>query len=487
MITDETYGRWKSLVPFVYDWFAHTRTSWPSLSARWGEVLDANAYRSRQRVYVTEQTEGGDGRTGKPMPNTILVCQAEVLRPRVAAAEHMIFDEHSKSPALRKEKALWHPGEVNRMRCVPGRENVLMTHTDAPEVFVFDASGPGGKQNSLKRADGTQYTPPAMCLRGHKENAEYALAISQKGEVVASGGKDGMVMIWELADANKGGGKKEDGGVGAPVVGGGLSSTELARHTCVWARCELAGHTDTIEDVCFNPQNEKELCSVGDDRAMFFWDTRTKKATGFANGAHSDDVHCVGWSAHDEHVVVTGGKDTVVKVWDRRVLTNGSNEAMHTFDTHTDSVLCVDMHPHAKGVFMTADEVGRVNVFDYTKVGAEQTPELAKAGAPYLVLQHSGHRGTVWDIQWNPYDPWTVCSTSVGDFQNTLQLWRVNDMIYRDTEECIRELEEHRDIICGRQAPLKSKNPAQENKEDSEGAAEKDDASGADADDAMEE
>lgn len=136
---------------------------------------------------------------------------------------------------------------------------------------------------------------------------------------------------------------------------------------------------------------------------------------------------------------------------------------------------------------MTADEVGRVNVFDYTKVGAEQTPELAKAGAPYLVLQHSGHRGTVWDIQWNPYDPWTVCSTSVGDFQNTLQLWRVNDMIYRDTEECIRELEEHRDIICGRQAPLKSKNPAQENKEDSEGAAEKDDASGADADDAMEE
>ena len=97
MITDDAYGRWKSLVPFVYDWFAHTRTSWPSLCARWGEVLDANDHRSRQRVYLTEQTEGTTA-SGKSTPNTILVCQAEVVRPRVAAAEHMICDEHAKSP-----------------------------------------------------------------------------------------------------------------------------------------------------------------------------------------------------------------------------------------------------------------------------------------------------------------------------------------------------------------------------------------------------
>ena len=104
VISDETYGRWKSLVPFVYDWFAHTRTSWPSLCARWGETVDRNAFRTKQRVYLTEQTEGTNT-AGKPLPNTILVCQAEVLRPRVAATEHMIFDEHSKSPILKKEKA----------------------------------------------------------------------------------------------------------------------------------------------------------------------------------------------------------------------------------------------------------------------------------------------------------------------------------------------------------------------------------------------
>lgn len=452
MISDETYGRWKSLVPFVYDWFAHTRTSWPSLCSRWGEVLDANPYRTKQRVYLTEQTEGTNA-AGKPLANTILVCQAEVLRPRVAAAEHMIFDEHSKSPILKKEKALWHPGEVNRMRCVPGQENVLLTHTDAPEVFVFDANGPGGKNSALSRADGSGYTAPTCVLLGHTENAEYALAVSQRSKLVASGGKDGKVLTWSLDDASTAAATSKKRQTGAhedvPMVGGGLSKAEMARHTCVAARSELTGHTDTIEDVCFNPSDENQLCSVGDDRNLFLWDTRAKKPAAAVKGAHEDDIHCVAWSSFDQHVIVTGSKDTTVKVWDRRKAQ--SDGAMHSFDSHVDSVLCIDMHPQAKGVFMTADEIGRINVFDYNKVGAEQSGDESRAGPSHLIFQHSGHRGTVWDIQWNPYDQWTACSTSVGEFQNTLQLWRVNDLIYRDIEQCIDELERHRDIICGKQ------------------------------------
>ena len=50
---------------------------------------------------------------------------------------------------------------------------------------------------------------------------------------------------------------------------------------------------------------------------------------------------------------------------------------------------------------MTADEIGRITVFDYTKVGAEQSAEQSKAAPAHVVFQHSGHRGTVWDIQWN--------------------------------------------------------------------------------------
>ena len=58
----------------------------------------------------------------------------------------------------------------------------------------------------------------------------------------------------------------------------------------------------------------------------------------------------MGWTSFEEHVVVTGGKDTMVKVWDRRMLSDGKSDAMHTFDTHTDSVLSLICTRQSKGV-----------------------------------------------------------------------------------------------------------------------------------------
>ncbi len=54
----------------------------------------------------------------------------------------------------------------------------------------------------------------------------------------------------------------------------------------------------------------------------------------------------------------------------------------------------------------------------------------------------------VVDFQWNPHDPWTFMSVSddVSDELGggTLQLWRVNDLIYRDEAEVLAELDKHR-------------------------------------------
>ena len=38
---------------------------------------------------------------------------------------------------------------------------------------------------------------------------------------------------------------------------------------------------------------------------------------------------------------------------------------------------------------------------------------------------------------------------SSGDGGNTLQMWRMNDLIYRAEEEALAELEKHKDVICG--------------------------------------
>ena len=45
-----------------------------------------------------------------------------------------------------------------------------------------------------------------------------------------------------------------------------------------------------------------------------------------------------------------------------------------------------------------------------------------------------------------------MASVSTGDGGNTLQLWRMNDLIYRPEAEALAELERHKVSICGGRA-----------------------------------
>jgi len=81
--TLKQYTRWKTLIPFLYDWFNnHNLTPWPSYTCRWGPQMESHTYKNKQRLYLSERTDGS-------APNTLLVMNAEVIRPRVAAAEHI--------------------------------------------------------------------------------------------------------------------------------------------------------------------------------------------------------------------------------------------------------------------------------------------------------------------------------------------------------------------------------------------------------------
>lgn len=50
----------------------------------------------------------------------------------------------------------------------------------------------------------------------------------------------------------------------------------------------------------------------------------------------------------------------------------------------------------------------------------------------------------VVDFQWHPTDKFTMVSVSEHDVGGSLQIWRINDLIYLPADEAIRELEAHR-------------------------------------------
>jgi histone-binding protein RBBP4 len=70
---------------------------------------------------------------------------------------------------------------------------------------------------------------------------------------------------------------------------------------------------------------------------------------------------------------------------------------------------------------------------------------------PELLFKHVGHRGEVKDFQWNMNDPWTILSVSSDEDGGSLQIQRMNDLIYRPREEVLKELEENRNKLTPQQ------------------------------------
>ncbi|XP_070027407.1 WD-40 repeat-containing protein MSI4-like [Nicotiana tabacum] len=434
---DERYTQWKSLVPVLYDWLANHNLVWPSLSCRWGPQFEQATYKNRQRLYLSEQTDGS-------VPNTLVIANCEVVKPRVAAAQHISqFNEEARSPFVKKYKTIIHPGEVNRIRELPQDSKIVATHTDSPDVLIWDVESQPNRHATL----GVNNSRPDLILTGHQDNAEFALAMCPSEPFVLSGGKDKSVVLWSIHDHVST--LAADQGATKSPGSGASNSKPSAEGPTVQARGVFQGHDDTVEDVQFCPSSAQEFCSVGDDSCLILWDARTGSSPAVkVEKAHNADLHCVDWNPHDVNYILTGSADNTVRMFDRRNLTSGGvGSPIHIFEGHTAAVLCVQWSPDKSSVFGSSAEDGILNIWDYDKIGKMEDSAGRKASTspPGLFFRHAGHRDKVVDFHWNAADPWTIVSVS-DDGESTggggtLQIWRMIDLIYRPEDEVLNELE----------------------------------------------
>ncbi|GER37115.1 WD-repeat protein [Striga asiatica] len=411
---DESYAHWKLLVPVLYDWIASHNLVWPSLSCRWGPVLEKGNFRNKQRLYLSEQTD-------HTHPNTLIIANCKVVKPRVAAESHIAnFNEDARSPFVKKYKTILHPGEVNRIRELPQNKNIVATHTDCPEVLIWDVEAQPNRHAVL----GAEDSRPDLVLSGHQDNAEYALAMCPAEPYVLSGGKDKSVVLWSIQDH-----VSTLATDATQTAESTRSIVKAADNSSVGPRGVFQGHNDTVEDVQFCPSSSQQFCSVGDDSCLILWDARTGSNPVIkVEKAHNADLHCVDWNPHDENYILTGSADHTVHMFDRRNLTtDGVGSPVHKFQGHKAAVLCVQVGQK--------EETGSNN-------------PTAPAG---LFFQHAGHRDKVVDFQWNAYDPWTIVSVS-DDGEcfgggGTLQMWRMTDLLYRPKDEVLAELQKFKDHV----------------------------------------
>ncbi|RXH88760.1 hypothetical protein DVH24_000359 [Malus domestica] len=370
---NDRYTQWKSLVPVLYDWLVNH-----NLVVAWSE------------------TDGS-------VPNTLVIANCEVVKPRVAAAEHI--------------------SQVNRIRELPQNSKIVATHTDSPDVLIWDIEAQPNRHAVLGASD----SRPDLLLTGHQDNAEFALAMCPSEPFVLSG------------EPGSGGGSAKH----SSKTGG--SNDKLRDSPSVEPRGVYKGHEDTVEDVQFCPSSSQEFCSVGDDSCLILWDTRAGSSSAVkVEKAHDADLHCVDWNPHDVNLILTGSADNTIRLFDRRYLTSGGvGSPVHTFEGHNAAVLCIQWSPHKASVFGSSAEDGLLNIWDHEKVGKNGSkPSNAPPG---LFFRHAGHRDKVVDFHWNASDPWTIASVSddCGSTGGggTLQIWRMIDLIYRPEEEVLAELD----------------------------------------------
>jgi len=63
---------------------------------------------------------------------------------------------------------------------------------------------------------------------------------------------------------------------------------------------------------------------------------------------------------------------------------------LHLFESHTDEVLHLAWSPHNPTIFASASSDRRVNVWDLSQIGVEQTPDDQEDGPPELMFVHGG-------------------------------------------------------------------------------------------------
>ena len=154
---------------------------------------------------------------------------------------------------------------------------------------------------------------------GH-DGAIYSAKFSPDGKLVATGGYDKMVMVWNPADVH-------------PVdIAGRLDGKPDAKPNYV----RLAGHNGPVRSVAFSPKG-KLILSGSEDNSIRIWDLATGESVKSLRG-HGSSVRSCTFSP-DGEMVLSGGDDESVRLWNVRGYEEVRVLHATVFAGHEDAVL----------------------------------------------------------------------------------------------------------------------------------------------------
>ncbi|KAK9808078.1 hypothetical protein WJX73_003318 [Symbiochloris irregularis] len=453
--TLQMFNTWSQRAQLLYRWLLLHNCQRSSITCRWS-----------QSSHVHPDIPGGantvlssEREIDREWPNTLTLCSEPCIQDEEALRQSHLDDSgkalqakiHAQTWPKSHEsvvKRIVHPGQVNRIREVgaPGHESRVVTHTDAPELFVWNVSSQPARSPQSTQADTWRPVPSVadLVLTGHTAAAEYALATSSSLEpCIASGGQDTRVLLWNLRDHDSG---------SAPASKRqkvSASSRSQAKAPQLAARIQLEGHKGNINDLRFKQDSSEQLVSAADDGQVHVWDVRstTQPCSTIGPEGASRGVLCVAWSPHEEHTVACGLDSGEVHLYDLRKLEPVGDGAQHRAKLrlawHTASCENLDWDPLHRDFLASSAWDGRLCIWDLGQSRTDPVPETVSGGGrstrhgpdrpeppPQLRLEHLGNQDQVSDFHWHPTSPHTMLSVSDTNRGSMLQLWQARPQIF---------------------------------------------------------
>ncbi|KIY96146.1 hypothetical protein MNEG_11815 [Monoraphidium neglectum] len=272
------------------------------------------------------------------------------------------------------------------------------------DAAAAEGEGPGGeglsreeKRKARKKAAKQKLkrraAPPALRAGSH-EGAVLGLAWNGAyRNVLASGGADGAVKVWDVA-------------------------AQRCEHT-------LLHHSGKVQAVAWNPAEAPVLLTGSFDRTACIVDVRAPgggsggggggKGKGGGGGAVptwkvSADVEALAWAPHAPTVFLVSSEDGVVAAYDARG--GAGSKPLFRLAAHDKPACALSFCPAAPGLLATASTDKKAKLWDVTGdapkllaskdagLGAIFTAGFCGADAPHL-LALAGAKGTVgvWDVR----------------------------------------------------------------------------------------
>lgn len=397
-LINEEYKIWKKNTPFLYDLVMTHALEWPSLTAQWlPEVTkpEGKDYTIHRLILGTHTSDE---------QNHLVIASVQLPNDE-AQFDSSHYDSEraefggfgSVSGKIEIEIRINHEGEVNRARYMPQNQCIIATKTPSSDVLIFDYTKHPSKPDPSGECN------PELRLKGHT--------------------KEGYGLSWN------------------PNVNGHLLSASDDHTICLWninanpternldALMVFQGHTAVVEDVAWHLLHDSMFGSVGDDKKLMLWDTRSNNPLKPSQiiEAHAAEVNCLSFNPYSEFILATGSADKTVALWDLR----NTKMKLHSFESHKDEIFQVQWSPHNETILASSGTDRRLNVWDLSKIGEEQSADDIEDGPPELLFIHGGHTAKISDFSWNPNEPWVICSVSED---NIMQVWQMAENIYNDEE-----------------------------------------------------